>query len=106
MTAHLTVNRACTRCPRIEQTEVSVEEIVKLAKQQGSKVVIPEGPKALSIRIDEKTMIEFEFLCGPCTQIVARYIEHIVRKPEKQSALRSQTKIEVEEDGEVEEDSE
>lgn len=99
MTAQLTVNRSCTRCPRVEQTEVSIDEIVKLAQQSKGgpgKAAIPEGPKALSIRIDEKPPIEFGFLCNQCRQIVMRYIEHIVHKPEKQSALRTQTKVEVE----------
>jgi hypothetical protein len=96
----LTVNRACSRCPRIEQTEVSVEDIVKMAttnKSQGGKAAIPEGPKALLVRVNEKQTIEFPFLCTPCTQIVSRYIEHIAKRPKHQSALRGETKIEVEE---------
>jgi hypothetical protein len=101
VTASLTVNRTCTRCPRVEQTEVSVEDIMKMAttaKSQGGKTTIPEGPKALAIRIDEKQTVEFPFLCTPCRQIVARYIEHIAKKPKHQSALRGEQKIEVEED--------
>jgi hypothetical protein len=94
--ATLTVNRQCTRCPRIDQAEISVDDVVKMA--QSGKKSLPNGPKALNVRIDEKTVIEFDFLCGPCKQIVLRYIEHAAKKPKHQSALRGDQKIEVEED--------
>lgn len=92
--ATLTVNRQCTRCPRVEQTSVSVADVVAMAK--AGKTEVPIGPKAISIRIDEKLLIEFGFLCTPCTQIVARYVEHIAKKPKHQSALRGE-KVEIEE---------
>lgn len=95
MTAKLTVNRTCTRCPRVEQSEISVADVVKMASS--GKNSLPDGPKALTIRVEEKVFHEFAFLCTPCTQIVARYIEHIVKKPKHQSALRGETRIEVEE---------
>lgn len=95
-TAVLTVNRPCTRCPRVDQAEISVDEIVKQA-QQGKKA-LADGPKALAIRIDEKTTVEFPFLCAQCKQIVARYIEHIAKKPKHQSALRGEQKIEIEDE--------
>jgi hypothetical protein len=98
VTASLTVNRVCTRCPRIEQTEVSVEDIMKMAaKSKGGTLF--DGPKALSIFIDEKQVVEFPFLCTPCRQIVIRYIEHIAKKLKHQSSLRGEQKIEVEEEG-------
>lgn len=96
MSAILTVNRTCTRCPRVEQSEISVADVVKMAG--GGKNALPEGPKAISIAVDEKTTVTFPFLCTPCKQIVARYIEHIAKKPKHQSALRAGAKIEIEED--------
>lgn len=98
MSATLTINRTCSRCPRVEQSEVSLSDIVKMAQASGGKNTIPEGPKALSVSIDEKQTVVFPFLCSPCKQIVARYIEHIAKKPKHQSALRGDARIEIEED--------
>lgn len=98
MSASLTINRTCTRCPRVEQAPVSLADVVKMAQVNGGKNGLPEGPKALSIAIDEKQTVVFPFLCTQCKQIVARYIEHIAKKPKHQSALRQNAKIEVEED--------
>lgn len=98
MSASLTINRTCSRCPRVEQSEVSLADVVKMAQTNGGKNGLPEGPKALAIMIDEKQTVVFPFLCLQCKQIVARYIEHIAKKPKHQSALRGDAKIEVEED--------
>lgn len=98
MSASLTINRTCSRCPRVEQSEVSLDDVVKMAQTTGNKKSLPEGPKALAIAVDEKATVVFPFLCSQCKQIVARYIEHIAKKPKHQSALRANAKIEVEED--------
>jgi hypothetical protein len=98
VTATLTVNRQCTRCPRVEQTSIDVVELIKQAGPSGK---LKDGPKALQISVDETPLIEFPFLCQPCTEIVARYLEHIAKKPKHQSALRAGAKIDVEEDDET-----
>jgi len=92
----ITVNRTCARCPRVEKTEVSVDDIVKMSS--ASKGGIPNGPKAIRVEIDESRAVEFPFLCAPCRRIVARYVELIAKKPKHQSPVRGEHQIEVEEE--------
>lgn len=94
MSATLAIKRQCTRCPREDEAEISLEEVVKMAKSGK----IPEPPKSLSVQMDDKTVVEFPFLCAQCKTIVARYLEHVAKKPKHQSALRGETKIEVEDE--------
>lgn len=94
MSATLVVKRQCQRCPREDEAEVSLDDVVKMAK--GGK--IPEPAKSLEVKMDDKTVVEFPFLCSQCKTIVARYLEHVAKKPKHQSALRGETKIEVEDE--------
>jgi len=92
--ATLAIKRQCTRCPREDEAEVSLDEVVKMAR--GGK--IPDPPKSLVVQMDDKNIVEFSFLCQQCKTIVQRYMSHVMKKPKHQSALRGETKIEVEED--------
>ena len=94
MSATLAIKRQCTRCPREDEAEVGLDELVKMAKNGK----IPDPPKSLSVQMDEKAVVEFSFLCQQCKTIVQRYLMHVMKKPKHQSALRGETKIEVEED--------
>lgn len=93
--ATLTVNRTCCRCPRVEQTKVTIQEVVDMAKSGNE---IRRGPTALSVALEGDIFVEFPFLCAICKQIVMRYVEHIEKRSKHQSALRGDSKIEVEEE--------
>lgn len=81
-------NTKCSRCPRVEQQEVSIEQLVAEAKKtQGDA----RTPPALEIRIDGKPVVLFETLCTTCKVIVARHTEHAGVKPTHQSSLRERT---------------
>jgi len=71
-----------------------VEEVVKMASRGST---MPQGPQALAVQLGGGTLVEYAYLCSPCTQIVSRYAELIAKRPKHQSALRGE-KIEIEED--------
>jgi hypothetical protein len=91
----ITINRKCDRCPRVEQTETTAEEVVRLAKAPPD-----QHPKALVVSSGGKPLVEFGFLCGVCQVIVDRYLGHAAKRPKHQSSLRSDARIEVEDEDE------
>lgn len=91
MSARVVVKRECSRCPRIEEREISLEEAVGLHKT-GLK-----GPVALKIMMKGEAIAELEDLCDTCTTVVLNYIESATKKLQHRSALRTT------EDGVVEE---
>ena len=88
----LSVNKQCSRCPRMEQKPITLEEAVKQAK------VEKKAPPGMEIRLDGEVVASFDELCDVCQTIVARYIDNAAKKPKHQSALREQTEIKVETD--------
>lgn len=95
MTFSITANRKCSRCPRVEQTEITAEDAVRLAQERDGKG--RKGPPALSVSVAGSKVVEFDFLCATCVQIVNRYIAHAGKQPKHQSALRTGADIEIEE---------
>lgn len=90
MSYTITVNRQCGRCPREERTEVSVEDVVRLAKTK-------ETPDpALVVTIDGKIQGDFPYLCTQCRSIVNRYLEHALKIQKKESSLRERVTVAVE----------
>ena len=81
--ATITVNRECSRCPRVDRTEVSIEEVVKLAKT-GLK-----QPRAMRITMDGNETHSFDTLCGTCRQIVERGLAGLSKRLEQRSSVRS-----------------
>lgn len=86
----LSVNKQCSRCPRVEQKPISLEEAVAAAK------VTKKAPPALEVRVDGETMVEFEQLCDVCQTIVTRYLDNAGKRPKHQSSLREQAEVQVE----------
>ena len=93
MSLSYSLNRKCSRCPREERTDMTVEEIVRQAKSVDNK----KAPN-FHVSMEGVATVEFEFLCNTCRTIVERYLTHIAKRPKHQSALRGDAKIEVEED--------
>jgi phage FluMu protein Com len=93
MSYSITVNRKCSRCPRVEQTEITAEDAVRMASPEAKK---QKAPPALAVSMGGKVVAEFDFLCGVCTTIVERYITHAAKQPKHQSALRG-SEIDIEE---------
>lgn len=87
----LSLNKQCSRCPRVEQVEVSIDEAVKLAQ------LALKAPKALVVTIDGEEVSSFDALCSVCKTIVMKYIDGATKRPKNQSALRD-TEIKVEAD--------
>jgi hypothetical protein len=92
MSLSLSLNKQCSRCPRMEQKPITLDEAVAQAKSN------KKAPPALEIRIDGETLVEFEALCDICQSIVLRYVENAGKKPKHQSALREQSEIRVEQE--------
>lgn len=82
MSATLTVNRTCSRCPREERTEVSLQDLVNAAKAD------LDGPKALRVVLDGEETVVLENLCSVCRQIVRRHLDQIDRRLRQRSSLR------------------
>lgn len=91
MTYHLALKKPCSRCARIEETVVSVEEAVKVLNSK------PEEP-AVSARFRPNLAgavhvgYAHEQLCSVCSGIVERYLELAFRRIDKVSATRTGAK--------------
>lgn len=85
MTLALSLKKQCSRCPRSEQKDITIEEAVKLAKDT------KKAPPALEVFVDGDSLGSFELLCDTCQTIVARYLENAMKRPKHQSSLREQS---------------
>lgn len=82
MSTTLSLNKQCSRCPRVEQMSVSIEEAVRLAqKAQGA-------PKAIAITINGAEVGAFASLCSICQSIVVRHIDLAMKTQKHVSAVR------------------
>lgn len=90
MAFSLSLNKQCSRCPRVEQTTISLDEAVAQAKST------TKPPLALEIKVDGEAIVQFEDVCEVCRTIVLRYIESAGVRPKHQSALREQGEIRIE----------
>lgn len=76
----------CSRCPREEDTKITLEQAVALASDKTVK------PAAMTIHMDGEPLASYENLCSSCRGIVLGYLDGAVRKPEKRSAIRAKQK--------------
>lgn len=91
MSSFLTINKQCSRCPRVEQKPITLDEAI--AQSKTNKKTAP----ALEIYVDGEAVVEFEALCDVCQTVVLRYVENAGKKPKHQSSLReSELKVEQE----------
>lgn len=81
----LSNSKQCSRCPRVEQKPITLEEAIAQAK------VTKKPPPALEVRVDGETVVEFSELCDVCQTIVMRYIDNAGKRPKHQSSLREQS---------------
>lgn len=87
----------CSRCPRVEHVDVSMEEILAEAKAAEAAKKKPEeepkkkAPAELRIRLGDKTLAEFDVLCSTCRDIVTTHIDHIARVSKHKSSKRGGT---------------
>lgn len=91
MSTTLMLSKQCSRCPRQEQTPITIEEAVKAA--QTSK----KAPKALTVNVDGTELVSFEALCSTCKTIVTKYLDNIAKVQKHSSSLRGGAEIEVDE---------
>jgi hypothetical protein len=82
----ITLNIECSRCPRVESTEISLEQAIALAneKKNGTK-----KPDALELKIDGVVVATYEKMCSTCRNVVMNLLDGVSRKAEKVSALRT-----------------
>lgn len=85
MSISLSVKKQCSRCPRVEQKDITIEEAVKLAKDTKKQ------PPALEVFLEGESLGSFELLCDTCQTIIARYLENTMKRPKHQSSLREQS---------------
>ena len=100
MSYHLTLKKPCSRCARIEEAVVSLEEAAKAINTPDPKpVVLASFTSNALLAIPER--FEMQQLCGTCSGIVRRYLELAFRRIDKVSAARTGAKpdevLEVEE---------
>lgn len=81
----ITLNRACSRCTRMDQTEVDLGKLVELAKRGTQEITEPD---ALCVVVDGAVAIKFQVLCPECRAIVGGYIEQAARTLTKESPRR------------------
>jgi len=82
MSTTLSLNKQCSRCPRVEQTSVSIEEAVRMAQKAQS------APKAVVVSVDGSEVGSFAALCSICQSIVSRHIEMAMKTQKHVSAVR------------------
>lgn len=82
----LSLNRQCSRCPRVDQKEITAEEIVAKAK---AGQALEDTTPMLVISVRGKEVVNFPHLCKPCVEIVAAHIESVGTKLSKVSSTRS-----------------
>lgn len=80
----ITLNLACSRCPRVEQTELTLEKAVQLAQDKDKA----KGPPALKIEIDGEVVAVYEHLCSVCRSTVGTYVDSATRHTTKKSSKR------------------
>lgn len=87
MSTTITINRTCSRCPRVESTELTIEEATALVRGDKKKEEDPQ----LAVRLsDKRGVMRFDYLCSTCRQIVCRYLDMIFKKQSHKSSLRPQ----------------
>lgn len=86
MTTTLTMNRPCSRCPRIDQKEITQAELIELAKI--GKQLDDAAPPAMVITVHGKVVVTFPHLCTPCQEIVKEYLGNAGKVVDKLSAKR------------------
>lgn len=81
----ITLNIECSRCPRVESTEINLEQAIALANEKKNGV---KKPDALELKIDGVVVATYEKLCSTCRNVVMNLLDGVSRKAEKASALR------------------
>jgi hypothetical protein len=75
------LSERCGRCPRVDDVEVTIDEAVARVKAQGPR------EKALTVVIDGKQVLSYDYLCEECRGICSAYAEGM-RTQDKRSARR------------------
>lgn len=84
----ITLNIECSRCPRVESTEITLEQAIALANEKKNNV---QKPNALELVIDGVVVATYAKLCSTCRNVVLNLLDGVSRKAEKVSALRKKT---------------
>lgn len=75
--------KQCGRCPRKTEAALTMEQVLERA-QGKTPPVLP----ALVVSVDGQAMINYDYLCGECNELVAKAIGTIARRPTKASSTR------------------
>lgn len=91
MSYYLTLKRPCSRCTRVEEATVSLEEAAKAVNTPDPAPCVSASftPNAL-LAVPER--FEMQQLCATCSGIVRRYLELAFRRIDKVSAVRTGAK--------------
>lgn len=83
--SELVFKRQCGRCPAVEEVPVSYEDI------KSGKDPSKDRSRVLKISVGGKTIVDHDFLCDNCLEIVDNYVQNIGRRLEKRSSTRERT---------------
>lgn len=85
MSDSIVIKRQCDRCPAVEETAITVDDI-KAGKLPVEKA--DAAPK-YEIKVAGKVVASFKRLCTACEEQVAKAVEDIGKKREKKTSKRS-----------------
>lgn len=91
MSYHLTLKKPCSRCARVEEAVVSLEEAAKAINTPDSTPAV-QAAFTPNVLLAVPQRYELQQLCATCSGIVQRYLELAFRRIDKVSAMRAGAK--------------
>ena len=81
----LSLKQQCSRCTRVEYTDIDIKDVVKLAADDARV-------STLLVMLDGNKAVDFAVLCKPCRIIVGNLVESLRHQLKKVSAERGKEK--------------
>lgn len=89
MSDSIVMKRSCERCPAVQETPISVEDLASgKFKPAGSK----DAPVKYEVKVEGKAIVSYKYLCTACEAMVKTAIENIAKTLEKKSSTRNSNK--------------
>lgn len=90
MSDTIVMKRSCERCPAVEETPISVEDIA--TGKFKPKTKDPDSPSKYEFKVDGKTLAVFRYLCPACDSLVKGMLETVSKKVTKKASVRDGAK--------------
>lgn len=81
MSYQIALKKKCSRCPRVESEDVTIEEALHRTEKK--------EPTAAIVELDGGQVYAFDALCAPCRAIVISYLEKAFAVLDKPSFQRT-----------------